>query len=437
MTCQHIAHDSVATSAGCLMITDRTGGARVLNVCVEHQPAHGGLYRAIRDFAQALGGDILSFEGGAADHVSGPGSPAIYRIQAGRGWLARKVLSVDSVAASQADAVAADADLLVSHSLFRAHAPWARNWAERHSRPYWVVPHGCLDPAGLARRAAGKRLWLWRYGGRLFAEAHALVFATRRERDKAAAWTRQHCGSTGDAGRPQNVVVPWPVALPSLAGADLARENFRKRHGIPEGAPILLSVGRLHTTKRPLQVIRAFAASDAVPTHLVIVGMEENLTRAGLQAETPASVAGRVHLVGELQGTALAEAWLAADGYISLSAKENFGYAAADALAHGLPVILSPGHDLAYELPGAEQRQIDCGWLLPDDSLQSAVQAIQEWAVLVTAPSGMPRRLEGLRETGRNWAADNLSFERFRDSLEQLTTASLGQRLTTCLRTTR
>jgi glycosyltransferase involved in cell wall biosynthesis len=400
--------------------------ARVINVCVEHQPAHAGLYRGIQDFARALGGDILSFDGGAVEDVAGPGKSAIHRIRTGRGWLARKVLTIGAVAAGEADAIAADADLLVTHSLFRAHAPWARNWALRHGRPYWVVPHGCLDPTGLARRAAGKRLWLWQHGGSLFAEAHALVFATRRERDKAAAWTRQHCGPTGNAGRPLSVVAPWPVSLPSLAGVEAARETFRNRHDIPENAPILLWVGRLHTTKRPLHAIHAFAAAEAGTSHLVIVGMDENLTRARLQAKIPPAIAGRVHLIGELQGPPLAEVWLAADGYISLSAKENFGYAAADALAHGLPVILSPGHDLAYELPGADRGRLDCGWLLPDDSLQAAVHAIGEWSALVTASGGTPRRLLGLRETGRTWAADNLLFARFRDSLERLAIASIG-----------
>jgi len=426
MVCQCRADEAFPTSAARPMIIDGGREARVLNVCVDHQPAHAGLYRGIQDFARALRGGILSFDGAEVKHVAGPGTPAIRRIQAGRGWLARKVLTLESSAAGEADALAADADLLVTHSLFRAHAPWARDWALRYGRPYWVVPHGCLDPTGLARRAAGKRLWLWRHGCRLFAEARAMVFATRRERDKAAAWTRKHCGPTGDAARPVGVVVHWPVALPSLTDTHMARETFRRGHEIPENAPILLWVGRLHTTKRPLQAIRAFAASAAGTSHLVIVGMDENLTRVGLQAEVPPAVAGRVHLVGELQGAALAEAWLAADGYISLSAKENFGYATADALAHGLPVILSPGHDLAYELPGADRGRLDCGWLLPDDSLQSAVDAIGEWSALVTIPGGTPRRLLGLRETGRIWAADNLSFEQFLAALERLAMLSIG-----------
>lgn len=393
---------------------------RSWNVCVEHQPAHAGLYRGIRDFARALGGDVLSFDGVDLGPNAGPSHPTVHRIRTGQGWLTRRVLIVDSAAAHEADASAAGADLLVAHSLFRAHAPWAREWALRNRRPYWVVPHGCLDPAGLARRAAAKRLWLWRHGGPLFADAGAIIFATRRERAKAAAWIRQQRGTARGASRSEGVVLPWPVEMPRLAGTDNARDGFRRRHGIPEAAPILLYVGRLHTTKRPLEAINAFAAADPAAAHLVMVGMDENLTRAGLSAEVPEAVVGRVHIVGELRGDALAEAWLAANGYISLSAKENFGYSTADALAHGLPVILSPGHDLAYELPGAEKGRLDCGWLLPDDSRQAAAEAIREWSDLVTTRVGDPDHLRRVRETGRNWAADNLSREHFQAALERL-----------------
>jgi glycosyltransferase involved in cell wall biosynthesis len=393
---------------------------RSCHVCVEHQPAHAGLYRGIQDFARAIGGNVLSFDGSDLGPRIGPIQPAVHRVRAGEGWLARRVLTVDPSAIREADAAAAGADLLVVHSLFRAHAPWAHDWALRHRRPYWVVPHGCLDPAGLARRAAAKRLWLWRHGRSLFADAHATIFATRRERAKAAALVRQRHGTAGGESGSEGVVLPWPVQIPSLAGADEARETFRQRHGIPEAAPILLFVGRLHTTKRPRETIEAFAAASPASAHLVVVGMDDNLTRRGLKAEVPAAVAGRVHVVGELRGDALAEAWLAADGYISLSAKENFGYSAADALAHGLPVILSPGHDLAYELPGADQGRLDCGWLLVDDSLRTAAEAIRDWSELVAAEGGQRERLRRFRDTGRNWAADNLSFERFQTALQRL-----------------
>jgi glycosyltransferase involved in cell wall biosynthesis len=391
---------------------------RSWNVCVDHQPGHAGLYRGIRDFARALGGDILSFDGRPLPATEASGGPAVRRIIAGRGWLGRRVLTIDDAAANAADTVVANADLLVVHSLFRAHAPWARDWALRHRRGYWAVPHGCLDPAGMARRSAAKHFWLWRHGRRLFANADAVVFATRRERDKAAKWI----------GTATAVVVPWPVEMPSLAAAARARAEFRVRCGIPEHAPILLFVGRLHTTKRPRQLIRAFTAAGAEDCHLVIVGMDENLSRADLQAEITPAAAGRIHLVGELRGDHLHEAWLAADGYMALSEKENFSYSAAEALSYGLPVILSPGHDLAYELPTRSDGSLACGWLLPDDKLTSAVKAIREWGALVAPRAAAPHALVAMRTTGRSWAADNLSFDAFRDSLRGIAAAGLRRR---------
>jgi glycosyltransferase involved in cell wall biosynthesis len=398
--------------------SDPAGGLRSWNVCVDHQPGHAGLYRGIRDFARALGGDILSFDGRPLPAEEGSGAPSVRRIMASRGWLGRRVLTIDDAAARAANTVVAKADLLVVHSLFRAHAPWAMEWALRHRRRYWAVPHGCLDPAGLARRSAAKRFWLWRHGRRLFAGADAVVFATRRERDKAAKWI----------GSATGVVVPWPVEIPPLAAAARDRAEFRARYGIPEHAPILLFVGRLHTTKRLRQLIRAFTAAGADDCHLVIVGMDENLTRADLQAEVQLTSAGRVHVVGELRGERLHEAWLAADGYISLSEKENFGYSAAEALSYGLPVILSPGHDLAYELPTRGDGSLACGWLLPDNALASAVQAIREWTALVAPRVVAPQGLAAMRTTGRSWAADNLSFDTFRDTLRGLAAAEPQRR---------
>ncbi|MFM8495235.1 MAG: glycosyltransferase, partial [Planctomycetia bacterium] len=384
-----------------------------------------GLYRGIQDFARGLGGDVLSFDGHALDCVGRPGAAVVRRISSGQGWFARRVLALNMAAVQAADIAVAGAELLVAHSLFRAHAPWTRDWAVRHRRPYWVVPHGCLDPAGLARRAVAKRLWLSWHAPGLFGDASAVVFATRREREKADVWIRRRAGMSAGAGGARSVVVHWPVDLPSLSGVDRSREAFRSRYRIPEAAPVLLFVGRLHTTKRPDQVIRAFVAANVTDTHLVVVGMEENLTLADLQAAVPASFVPRIHIIGELRGDALEEAWLAADGYISLSEKENFGYTAADALARGLPVILSSGHDLAYELPGAENGRLACGWLLPDNSLHSAVQAVREWSELVAPAAATPRRLEGMRQAGRNWAADHLSFERFQVALAQLASGSL------------
>jgi glycosyltransferase involved in cell wall biosynthesis len=376
---------------------------RICNVCLTHDPAYGGLHRSVQDFSRALSAPVLSFDDGRAPRESVEEGVSVRRLGCGDGWLARDCRVVSASVARQADAAVADADLLVVHSLFRGHAAWARRWAGEHGRRYWAVPHGCLDPWGLAHRGLVKRLWLEWHGRAFLANAERIVFSSQRSLEKSLPWIPEE----------RAVVVHWPVELPRLEDRAAARAGFRGRHNIPEAARLLLFVGRLHAVKRPLETVRAFCAAAPETCHLVMVGMDGDLTQADVLAAVPAACRGRVHLVGPLARDGVSEALLASDAFLSLSFQENFGYAAAEALAHGLPVILSPGHDLAHEMPSRDGR-FACGWLLGDDSRVTAEAAIRECATASAAT------LAAAGDAGRRWAADALSFERFRDTLAAL-----------------
>ena len=389
---------------------------RVCNVCLTHDPAYGGLYRSVQDFSRALSATILSFDNGPFKHGEGERlsveeGVSVRRLGCGTGWLARDCRVMSPATARQADAAVADADLLVVHSLFRGHATWAQAWAKQHGRRYWAVPHGCLDPWGLSHRGLLKRLWLEMRGRLFLAHADRIVVSSRRSLEKSLAWIPDGRSAS------RTVVVHWPVDLPRLDGQAAARAVFRRQHGIPEAARLLLFVGRLHAVKRPVETVRAFCEATAAASlehcHLAIVGMDGDLTQADILAAIPAACRDRVHVVGPLAGADLAAAHLAGDGFISLSFQENFGYAAAEAMAYGLPVILSPGHDLAYEMPALDGR-FACGWLLGDNAHATAVAAIREWARASDAT------LAALGGTGRTWVANTLSFERFRDTLTGL-----------------
>ena len=389
---------------------------RVCNVCLTHDPAYGGLYRSVQDFSRALAASVLSFDDGPVDDGRGPRvsveeDVSVRRLGCGTGWLARDCRVMSPATARRADVAVADADLLVVHSLFRGHAAWAQAWAKQHGRRYWAVPHGCLDPWGLSHRGLLKRLWLEARGRLFLAHADRIVVSSRRSLEKSLAWIPDGRSAS------RTVVVHWPVDLPRLDGEAVARAAFRQQHGIPESARLLLFVGRLHAVKRPVETVRAFCEATAAASlehcHLAIVGMDGDLTQADILAAIPAACRDRVHVVGPLAGADLAAAHLAGDGFISLSFQENFGYAAAEAMAYGLPVILSPGHDLAYEMPALDGR-FACGWLLGDNAHATAVAAIREWARASDAT------LAALGGTGRTWVANTLSFERFRDRLTGL-----------------
>jgi len=383
------------------------------SVCPTHDPSQGGLYRAINDIARGVGGPLVSFDDGRIDRQSL--ADGVFRVPCGGGPFIRDCHIVSQKAASEAEQLLRPADRLIVHSLYRAHAPWAGALALRTGRPYWVVPHGCLDPWTVSRRASAKRAWLTLVGRRYLAEAERILFSTRRSLEKARPWVR---GGQCD-------VIPWPVPLPMLSDRDKARAVFREAHAIPAEAPILLFVGRLHPVKRPRETIAAFCRAALPRGHLVIVGGDDRITRATLRAGIPATHRDRVHAVGPLEAAELRCAYLAADGFISLSWQENFGYAVAEAAAYGLPLIVSPGIDIAHELPTACPGGISCGWLLPDDTEVAAAEAVAAWGRLAKQP-GSPNHgmqspgLATLGAIGRDWVGDTLGFERFQDRLAAL-----------------
>jgi glycosyltransferase involved in cell wall biosynthesis len=371
------------------------------SICPTHDPIYGGIYRTVGNFAQALDARILSFDDGRVDRTGFRDQRPTVRVANRPRPFNRAGHVLTPGMRAEAEAHIANADLVVVHSLFRGHAPWAADWARRHGRRLWSVPSGCLNTWAVRQRWLAKHLWLARNGGDFFERA-TVIFATAREQQRA----------TPLIGAGRSVVIPWPMPLPSLDDRDKARVAFRTGHGIPADAPLLLFVGRLHPVKRPRETIEAFCRAATPRSHLVLVGGADGVAPEALLAGIPADRAAHVHLLGSLTADGLRQAYLAADGFISLSWQENFGYAVAEAAAYGLPLILAPGVDLAHDLPKSSTGRLACGWLVPNDTLAAAEEAIAAW--------GQARDHPSLGAPGRAWAGDMLAFARFRERLAEL-----------------
>jgi glycosyltransferase involved in cell wall biosynthesis len=102
--------------------------------------------------------------------------------------------------------------------------------------------------------------------------------------------------------------------------------------GIPDGAPVLLYVGRIAAGKGIEHLVAAL--HELPDAHLILVGPDD---RHGV-AETLA--ADRVHVRGPTDGPPLAYYRLA-DVFVLPSAGESFGMVAAEAAAAGTPVVVT------------------------------------------------------------------------------------------------
>lgn len=304
-----------------------------------------------------------------------------------------------------AEKVVADSDIISCHSFFRWHNVWLTTVARRRGVPFWFVPHGILDPYVFTYDRMAKRLFMRMGGERFLRDASAVVCATRREYEKLARFFPQK----------PHAVIPWPLEDEDFRKRDeSARVATREKLGVADDATALLYFGRLDPMKRPLETIDAVAQCRDRKCHLVIVGNESGVTAGECRARARfAGIEERVHVVGPAFGREKYAFMDACDAYISLSHRENFNFTAAECIASGLPVILSAGNDLSYDLA-----DVGCGWMLNTaDSIPTVID-------LVISVGDAERQERG--RNGQAWASQRLRRNIFDLSVRQFAKEMAG-----------
>jgi glycosyltransferase involved in cell wall biosynthesis len=376
----------------------------IWDVCAAYNPVHAGLYQSITNFARAIDGRVLSFDGGLEQASREAFCLPLSRVRPWPLFLNGAAHLIAGPCRREADRLTAGADLLIVHSLFRGHVPWAASWAARTGRPYIAVPHGCLDPWGLSQRAMAKMIWLKKWGKPFLSNAAAVIFSSTRELEKARPWL----------GGNHATVIHWPVELPDYSDTTIAahRKAFRDRHHIRDDARVLLWLSRFHTMKRPLHVIETFLAARSRNTVLVMAGIDGDLSAHDLQAAIASIEPGAVLALGPLHGDAKTQAFHASDGFLSLSFRENFCYSMAEAMAYGLPVIVTHGHDLAWDMI-ADEGSFKCGWFVESDESHDAAAAISAFATEASED------LAGRGRYGQVWVRRQLTYRQFEERLRE------------------
>lgn len=144
-----------------------------------------------------------------------------------------------------------------------------------------------------------------------------------------------------------------PVRDPASA------KNARRRHGLPEGLPLLLYVGGISPHKNLGGLLEAFACvRRELPCHLVLVGDYSSDSFLGCYDELLASRARlrldeHVTFTGFVSNEDLVNLYGAASALVLPSFEEGFGLPAVEALACDLPVAASHGGSLPEVLGAA------------------------------------------------------------------------------------
>jgi glycosyltransferase involved in cell wall biosynthesis len=225
-----------------------------------------------------------------------------------------------------------DYDVVHIHSLYLDPQRVAGKAARRQRVPYVVSPHGALDP-WLRRRGRGRK-------------ALAGVAWQRRMLRRAAA---VHFTSEEEALLAGNVAPGVPKVVVPL-GIDWSEFQQMPPPASFGGRPVVLALGRLAAKKGLDLLIRSFAiaARRFSEARLVIAGPDDEGLLPELEAlAAREGVGDRVVFPGMVLGRDKLAALAAADVWALASHTENFGIAVMEALAAGVPTLISPAVNLA------------------------------------------------------------------------------------------
>jgi glycosyltransferase involved in cell wall biosynthesis len=251
------------------------------------------------------------------------------------------------------------ADVVHIFGLYDMIGPAAGFAARRDQVPYLVEPMGMYRP--ILRGLRKKRAYHALLGRRLLSGAARLVATSSLERDELIS-----------GGTPPEKIVERSNGLDVSEFAALPeRGRLRGRLGIAPDAPVILFLSRLTPKKHPEMVIDVLAGQRDRPAHAVFVGPDEDGTRARLERlAAERGLAERISLTGPLHGPEKLEAFADADVFVLPSENENFGNVVLEALASGLPVVVSDrcgvasaiGPEVGYVVPPRAPEFVEAVW---------------------------------------------------------------------------
>jgi glycosyltransferase involved in cell wall biosynthesis len=216
--------------------------------------------------------------------------------------------------------------------------------ARRAGLPYVVTPHGAFDPFVRRRGQLRKRLTDIAWQRRLLERASVI-----------------HATSQDELDHMRDIAPHVPRALVQNGVYSERFEHlpprgaFRERHLAGFDGPVVMFLGRIAPKKGLDILIRAFAQVRAkTDARLAIVGPDdEDLSPTLRSVAAEAGVADEVAFTGPLYEQDRLSALADADLWALSSHAENFGIAVVEAMAAGLPVVVSREVDIAAEIDAA------------------------------------------------------------------------------------
>lgn len=240
-----------------------------------------------------------------------------------------------------------DFDLVHVHAVFNHASVAAARACRRAGVPYVVRPLGTLDPWSLKQKPLRKAIFWVLAGKRMLQRSAAVHYTSLTEKEV----TEEYLGL--NHGR----VIALGVEVNGLTSSKSSQY------------PYVLALSRLHPKKGLDLLIDAFKSRPEDEWRLVIAGDGPAAYVDCLKQKAGRSE--RIIFTGWIEGQKKEELLRGASLLALTSRHENFGLCAMEAMACGVPVLLSPHVNLAEEIEAAHG-----GWILDLDDVGRGLAAV-------------------------------------------------------------
>jgi glycosyltransferase involved in cell wall biosynthesis len=242
-------------------------------------------------------------------------------------------------------------DLVHVHAVFN-HASVAAAAACRNAGvPYVVRPLGTLDPWSMKQKPVRKRIFWTLMGKSMLQRSAAVHYTADAEKDA----TEKYLGL--NHGR----VIPLGVEAKPDPGV--------LKSAVYPPNPYLLSLSRLAPKKGLDVLIEAFKSCERGLWRLVIAGDGPAEYVSFLKEKALGSE--NIVFTGWVEGERKEELLRGASLFVLASYQENFGLSVLEAMAHGVPVVVTPEVNLAREIGAAK-----AGWVFKREALGEGLDGL-------------------------------------------------------------